>query len=169
MVSIETVSIVFTALSVHLAAFYYISTLRNTRRNQELQLETRQLQLYTTVFQPGQSREWLNSLIDVIYNQEWEDYEDYRRKYGPESNPDAYIAMIQAIELFTMIGLYVEQKALDLDMVIRHNGRVAMRLWEKVESFVKGHRERTGNPMHWYSFEYLYEEMKKYYSQDHSE
>lgn len=169
MVSVETISIVFTGLSISLAAFYYIMTLRYNRRNQELQLETRQLQLYTTVFQPGQTREWLDSLIDVLYNQEWQDYDDFRRKYGPESNPEAYVGMIQVIEMFTMIGLYVEQEALDLDIVIKHNGRFALRLWEIVEPFVKEHRMRTGNPMHWHSFEYLVEEMKRYYSQGHLE
>jgi len=34
MVTVETVSIVFTGLSISLAAFYYISTLRNAQRNQ---------------------------------------------------------------------------------------------------------------------------------------
>jgi hypothetical protein len=166
MVEIETISIVFTGLSISLAAFYYISTLRNTRRNQELQLETRQLQLYTAAYQPGQTKEWLDGLIDVLYNQEWEDYDDFRRKYGPESNPEAYVAMIQVLELFTMIGLYVEQGALDIDIVIKHNGVFAIRLWEIVEPFVRAHRERTGNPMHWHSFEYLYEEMKRHHSRE---
>ncbi|MCW4020706.1 MAG: hypothetical protein NWF14_05720 [Candidatus Bathyarchaeota archaeon] len=39
MVSVETISIVFTGLSVSLAAFYYISTLRNANRMRELTLE----------------------------------------------------------------------------------------------------------------------------------
>ena len=46
MVTVETVSIVFTALSISLAAFYYINTLRNTQRNQQLAMETRKAQHY---------------------------------------------------------------------------------------------------------------------------
>jgi hypothetical protein len=173
MVSVETVSIVFTGLSISLAAFYYISTIRNAQRTRELALkaqeqalETRQLQLYTTAFQHTLNREFMLAYVDVIYNQEWEDYEDFMRKYGPESNPEAYASVVQVIELFQMIGLFVEQNALDIEIVNRHCGKVVVRVWEKVEPFVREFRIWTDNPMHWHSFEYLYHEMKKIYQQE---
>jgi hypothetical protein len=106
------------------------------------------------------------AFLDVLYNLEFEDYEDFMRKYGPGSNLETYASMIQAIELFQIVGLYVEQKALDIDIVIRHSGNTVLRLWEKVESFVIRHRENTGDPFHWQSFEYLAQEMKKY-EQEH--
>ena len=50
MVTIETISIVFTGISISLAAFYYINTLRNSQRNQQTQLETRQAQLFIQLY-----------------------------------------------------------------------------------------------------------------------
>jgi len=40
-VAIETIPIVFTGISISLAAFYYINNLRNNQRNQQMQLEPR--------------------------------------------------------------------------------------------------------------------------------
>lgn len=161
MASFEFLAIILTGLGLTASIVYYASILRNANKTQQHQLETRQLQLYTTAFQPTQNKEWMSSLIDVVYNQKWEDYEDFMRKYGPETNPDAYASLQQVIEHYQMIGLFVEQKALDLDIVNRHHGKFTIRLWEKVEPYVIEHRKRYDNPMHWHSFEYLYNEIKK--------
>lgn len=166
MVSIETILEFIPAISVSIALIYYAINVRNANKTQEMQLETRQLQLYTAVFQPAQSREWMKALINVIYIQEWDDYDDFLRKYGPKTNPEAYISIIQVLELFTMVGLYVEQKALDIEIIKRHNGKITMMVWEKLGEFVLGHREVTENPLHWYSFEYLYNEMEKLYQKE---
>ena len=50
MVDFQTISIVFTGLSISKAAFYYISALRNSRMTQEHALETRQAQLYMQIY-----------------------------------------------------------------------------------------------------------------------
>jgi hypothetical protein len=161
MVQIENLPLVLTGIGLTASILYYTMILRNANKTQQLQQETRQLQLYTTTFQPGWNKEWMSSLIEIMYRTEWKDYEDFMEKYGPEKDLDLYTSFIQVIELFQMIGLFVEQGAIDLDIVIRHNGNFTVRLWEKVESFIKGHRRATNNPMHWSSFEYLYEEVKK--------
>jgi hypothetical protein len=158
------------------AIVYYVATIRANQRNQELArkaqeqaLETRQLQIYHSVFQPAQIREWMFAYVDVVYNQEWDDYEDFMNKYGPHTNPEAYTSVVQVLELWQMVGMYVESNALDIGIVNRHSGRAAMRVWEKMEPFVRGFRVWTNNPMHWQSFEYLYDEMRKLYPQEHSE
>jgi hypothetical protein len=155
---------------------YYLLIMRNSQRNQELTLkaqehalETRQLQIYHAVFQPAQIREWMLAYVDVVYNQEWDDYEDFIRKYGPKTNPEAYTSVVQVLELWQMMGMYVENNALDIELVNKHSGRAAMRVWEKLEPFVRGFRVWTNNPMHWHSFEYLYDEMKKLYPQEQTE
>ena len=84
MVTVETISIVFTGLSISLAAFYYISTLRNAQRTQQMQLETRQAQLFMSFV----SSEWEQTVMTHVVNEalftnsqqisEW-DYYDMRR------------------------------------------------------------------------------------------
>ena len=140
MINATTVSMIRDIVAIFgvIAGFtYYVLTVRTNQKNQKLQLESRQLQLYTTTYEPGHSKEWLLSYIDVLYNQEWKDYDELMSKYGPETNPEGYTSLIQVIELFQMIGLYVAQDALDIDIVAKHNIKTAIRLWEKVEPYVK--------------------------------
>ena len=69
----QTVSIVFTGISVSLAAFYYIMTLRNTQKNQELArktqehaLETRRTQLLMQIYQELSSEDSMRRYADVM-------------------------------------------------------------------------------------------------------
>jgi hypothetical protein len=89
MVTIETLSIVFTGISISLAAFYYINTLRNTRKNQELQLETRQTQLFMDIFKTWASKEFQRDLEQMRYTWEFDGFDDFFEKYGVENNPGA--------------------------------------------------------------------------------
>jgi len=165
-VTFQTVFQFLQTVGILVGVFYYVMTIRTNQRNQQLQLETRQLQLYNSAFQPVHNKEWMLAFLDVLYNLEFEDYEDFMSKYSPGSNLEAYSSVILTIELFQRIGLFVEEKALDIDIVTRHMGNTALRLWERVEPFVIGHREKTGDPFHWRSFEYLAQELKKY-QQEH--
>jgi hypothetical protein len=61
MVSVETISIVFTGLSVSLAAFYYISTLRNAQKTQQIQLETRLAQMFMGIYNQFHSVNFLDA------------------------------------------------------------------------------------------------------------
>jgi len=47
-VNLQTVLTYLTLISVSVGVFYHIMTLRNTRKNQQLQLETRQINTYLT-------------------------------------------------------------------------------------------------------------------------
>jgi hypothetical protein len=123
-------------------------TLSYTRRNQELQLETRQLQLYTSILHAG-GKDMAESFIDVIYNQEWEDFDDFMRKYGPVSNPEAYLHCISLCNYLQELG------------VLRHAGGNVIRVWEKMEPIIKEFRIRANDPLHWISFENFYNEVKK--------
>jgi hypothetical protein len=55
--TLQTLIMFIQAAGILVAVIYHIMTLRNTRKNQQLQLESRQLQLYTSAFQPAQIRE----------------------------------------------------------------------------------------------------------------
>ena len=99
-------------------------------------METRQLQLYTTMLNASQSKEYYRSYLDFMYNQEWEDYDDFMRKYGPVSNPEAYLNYIHTLALMQQWGVLVEQKALDPHILYMHSGDNVFRIWEKVEPLI---------------------------------
>ena len=167
MVSVETISIVFTGLSISLAAFYYISTLRNAQRTRELTLktqeqafETRQIQFCWQALERVHSTEFMRRIIDILYRQDFKDYEEWREKYGPSTNPDAFVDYYNVTSAFQGIGYLVQSEALNLETLSKHIlPRTIVLLWEKIEPVVKAHRE-TLNPAEYDSFEYLADELR---------
>jgi hypothetical protein len=83
--TLQTMGILLTAITVSIAAIYYTMTLRYTRRNQDLQLETRQAQLFTQIALTQVKPEVLSDYFEIL-NWEWEDYADFERKYGSDNN-----------------------------------------------------------------------------------
>jgi predicted acyl esterase len=82
MVTIETISIVFTGLSISLAAFYYISILRNAQKTQQLQLETRQAELYMKLWEKWNTKEFSEMRFDA-WNMKHKGHDDFWEQYNP--------------------------------------------------------------------------------------
>ena len=133
MVTIETISIVFTGISISLAAFYYINTLRNTKKNQQLQLETRQAQLFMNIHtQSFCNLEWSNSLRKVM-RVEWSDYEDFTYKYQT-ANPTELETAQQIMYIFNFfegLGVYVRDGLIDVRLVALTMTAPIVMTWEK--------------------------------------
>ncbi len=148
-------------VSILVGVYYYITTIRTNQRNQELTLETRQLQLYMKVLEDNRTKEFQMQWIDVAYHQEFKDYEEWREKYGPKTNPDAYANFFHVTNWFQGIGYLVKTGVLDVEVVSEYiRPRSVVFLWEKVAPIVKVHRETT-NPGACESFEYLVHEIEK--------
>ncbi len=89
MIDLQTVLTYLTLISVPIGVFYHIMTLNNTRKNQKMQLETRQAQLFMQIYH-GMSSPEFYMRSDELLKMEWEDFDDYYRKYGSENNPENY-------------------------------------------------------------------------------
>lgn len=76
-----------------LAGFsYYVLTVRANQKNQELalksqqqQLETRQAQLFMPLYSNVHDREFLKTIIPILLEWEWTDYDDFHSKYGTQN------------------------------------------------------------------------------------
>jgi hypothetical protein len=160
-VTFQTIFQFLQTVSILVGVYYYITTIRTNQRNQELTLETRQLQLYMKVLEDNRTKEFQMQWIDVAYNQEFKDYEEWREKYGPKTNPEAYANFFHVTNWFQGIGYLVKTGVLDVKVVSEYiRPRSVVFLWEKVEPIVKVHRETT-NPGACESFEYLVHEIEK--------
>jgi len=49
-VTLQTLLIYLTLISVSVGVFYHVMTLRNTRKKQQMQLDTRQAQMFTHLY-----------------------------------------------------------------------------------------------------------------------
>ena len=175
MVTVETISIVFTGLSISLAAFYYISTLRNTRMNQELSrkaleltAETRQAQLFIqicnqTLNNPVFMKGWY-----VIRESEWKDFDEYLEfmgEPGSENFNDVFIVG----GILESIGVLVEEGLVDIRLVESLMRRVVIEYWEKIGPMLherarlwSEERAEREQILRVWKAEYLYHELMKY-------
>ena len=150
-----------------MAVIYHIMTLRNTRKNQQMQLETRQAQLFMQLF-----NRWSDPSFAKIYG-------EYRYKTCAKANndpkeickiavqalfesfdPDIWIPIQTLAQYFEGISILVQKGLIDVDMVERLlSGRIVW-YWDSTEPFIKYVRERIDDPTMYREIEILADEMK---------
>jgi hypothetical protein len=160
-VTLQTLLTYLTLISVPVGVFYHIMTLRNTKKNQEQQLETRQAQLFMNLYETWRSPEfrknsrWINKFV------EYKDSADFHRQYGSEENLDEFAIWTSISAFYEGIGVLVRRGLINLDLVddlLRASIKVA---WEKMGPEFVESRVIRGNSDLFNDFEYLYNEIKK--------
>ena len=159
MVDAQTLSIIFAGLSIGIAAIYYTMTLRNSQRAQQLQLETRQAQIFTQLYSEQRSPESIKMFRRAL-DMTWTDYDDFQSKYGVDSIDERmpYTAMAMVYE---EMGVLVEQGLIDINLVIQLIGGSFRQFWVKFKPIIYETRERRNYPQYFDKMEYLYIEMYK--------
>jgi len=154
MVDMSTVSIVVASSGVFAAAIYYISQIRHQTR-------VRQTELIMRLYSDYRSNEFREALIKVA-NLQFEDYEDYVKKYGPWfSDEPAHKAMVMVAMYFEGIGILLHRKLIDTNLAYDLFNTPITLFWEKMKPVMLGLRRQANDPKVWVWFEYLYNEMLK--------
>ena len=150
---------------------YYVMTLRNQQRTQQLSLESRKIQIQRDYLSRTASREILKDFITVLY-QEWEDFPDFLDKYGPQTNMDAYFALNNVLEQLHILGQDMSYGVIDAEYVYDRGGESYLRLLNKVMPLVNGMRNRSSIELQLEFkkyLEYLTSELTKVRLQKHPE
>lgn len=158
--ALQTIGILMTGISLTIAAAYYTLTLRNTQKNQQLQLETRQAQLFMQIYNRFQEVEFRNNFNDVL-TREWEDYDDYVKKYGRFTNPTAQARSASVGLFFDGIGVLMKKGLLDVDIVGELMSSPVRLYWDKMNPIWAGMMERMKRESVMDNVEYLYNEIAK--------
>lgn len=158
---IEYLPLVLTGIGLTASILYYASILRNANKTQQMQLETRQLQLYMQILNKLQNPEMIKQYINVVYNQEYSNYEEWRDKYGPRVDPDAYSDYNYLTAVYQNIGYLVKSGVIDVETLAeQERPQSFVTLWKKIEPIVSYHRNQF-NPEAYASLEYLCKEMER--------
>ncbi len=166
--TIQTISQIMTAIGVIAAASYYIMNVRFNIHSQKTILETRQVALYMQYTEFAQSVESFKNFYSVV-TQEWEDLEDFWRKYGPETNLDAFARFAVTCRFYSRLGMLHELNMIEPEIIYIELGRNAIQIWEKYKEIIIPLRKQFNNPILYLKFEYLYNEMKKIAEQEEAE
>jgi hypothetical protein len=135
--------------------------MKNANETQRLQLETRRMQLIMDIDQEMKSYETYHKLIELI-NMEWDDYDDFERKYGSDNNPELFAKRNSVLYKLNSIGILVRDGFFDAETVYDLLGEFStIWVWKKFEPIIRETRVRYNVPLALSEFEYLYVELMK--------
>jgi hypothetical protein len=167
MITLEQVIYIVPILALTVSILYYALNLRTSNKTQQLQLETRQAQLFMELY-----REYRDPAFRKMYQEvsewPWVDNEDFRRKYSPEASIEKYSLYASVMAYFEGIGVLVKRGLLGIDMVYDLLSIQIRSVWEKNREQTYWARKTLDMPQLWDDFEYLYNELMKYI-EEHSE
>ena len=154
MVTVETISIVIAAASVVVAAFSMIQQNREAKR-------LRQTELFMPIYSRFQEKEFNKLLMDIMSNWEWEDFDDFMEKYGPETNLEACASFFTVLGFYDVVGVLLMRKQIDPTLVYNLMPASPVRFWEKMGTIIKEGRKSWWTPRFMPPSEYLANEMMK--------
>jgi len=160
MIDLQTVLTYLTLISVPVGVAYHIMTLNNTRKTQQLHLETRQAQLLMQIYQRMSTPEYVSDWAEIL-NYEWDSFEDFELKYGSADHPDKYGKRASIWRSLDGVGLLVKEGLLDVNKVYELMDSGVIFQWMKWGPIIKEIRVRYGFPNMSIWFEYLADEMYK--------
>ncbi|MCW4050176.1 MAG: DUF4760 domain-containing protein [Candidatus Bathyarchaeota archaeon] len=171
MIELSVIRDLVTIFGVIAGFSYYVLTVRNAQKTRELTLkaqkqsaDTRQAQLLMQIYSHLREDKF-NTHYTGLFRYEWEDYDDYREKFGDDLE---FRAMMNYVcSFFEGVGVLVYRKFLDPQLVDDLMSSYVFRVWEKIGPYIKEARIRRNRPELWDKFEYLYDETMKIYVQEH--
>ena len=139
---------------------YYVLTVRATRKNQNLQLDTRKAQTFNQLYSWLATTENLIEYIDLL-NWEWSDYDDFEKKYGSDNNLRGYAIRTRIWCTFDSVGKMLKDGIVDLDFIYALNVMVLLQ-WFKWKDIIEEQRKRYYTPLFLENWEYLVNEFIAY-------
>ena len=156
---LQTMLTYLTLISVPVGVFYHIMTLNNTRRNQRLQLETRETQLFMDMYNRFQ-----DDFIELYYkirDLEFDTFEEYWDRVYEEG--EEFVREYQNLcAFYEGLGVLVREGKLNIRWVALLLSAPTRQLWEVHAPFIDEIREATNVKRGMAEWEYLYNELMRY-------
>ena len=142
-----------------LAGFsYYVLTVRASQRNMRQTLETRQIGLIDNMVTRSMSQQGFQNFFELL-RYEWNDFEDFEKKYGSENNLEATAKRFSVWQDYNLIGLMLRKGLVEADVLCDMGVQGVIFLWEKYKPIIEEERKRYMSMNFLSDFEYLAGEM----------
>ena len=136
---------------VLIALTYYIINIRHQR-------ETRQAQLNMDIYKELLTE---TEIMYLIMDMEYDDFEDFERKYGRDNNPKANDRITKHMLLVEGVGVLVREGYVSVRIVALLTSGLVRIGWEKLRDYVYEMRKRSF-PRWSSEYEYLYNTLMEY-------
>jgi hypothetical protein len=134
---------------------YYVLTVRNAQKARRTDTFMR---LYQSRHDPETHQKFWK-----LMGLEWDDFEDFMARYGPEVNPEMAALRTSMWAEYDGIGMLVQDNMVDIETVFRMMYQAIVMIWYKYETIIKGIREMENGPgpTYYENFEYVANELIK--------
>ena len=153
MASFEFLAIILTGLGLTASILYYSMTIRNQNRNSRLQI-------VKEIWDWISTEEGYLKFIQIM-TMTWTDYEDFNRRYGGLSSPEAYAQRFSVWSKMNGLGYMVKEGAIDIETVYDHSAGRIVWMWTKFEDVIREQREELSAGYLFKWWEYLAGELMK--------
>ena len=158
MVSFEFLAVILTGLGLTASIVYYASILRNANKTQEIQLETRQAQLYMEFYRDFKKKEFQNDFY-VAMDFEFKDFNDFIDKTRGSENRELFLRILNFGYFIEGLGVLLYRKMIDPSLIDELMGGNIIRYGDKYRPIIDGFRKTNPSFGEWGV--YLVDEMKK--------
>ena len=130
----------------------------SARKNQELQLETRQAQLYMQLYSFYDNKEFLKDYGKITNVYTYQDAEDWWEKYSPAVDIEAYSSWLRVGRFFDGVGILLRRGLIEKELIFELLGDVIKGSWEGhspetgMERFITTGREFWDMPILWHNY-----------------
>ena len=97
-----------------------------------------------------------------MMNMEWDNFDDFNSKYGPEGNPEHYNSRVKIWRSLNYYGLLVEDRLIDVSTYVRIIADSAPIVWHKFGAIIEEMRRLQDNPELYIGIEILAREVDNY-------
>lgn len=152
-ITFQTISIVIAAATVVIGVINSIISNRREEKQRQEQLILQRSQ--------GLSHEYFKAFTEVRGTLDWENVEDWNKKYSFKENPEYVSKWLYVLYTYNTAGISLKRGA-DPDLIFQlYSANSTLGLWELYEPVIKHIRGSNNNSQWMESFEYLYNEARK--------
>jgi hypothetical protein len=168
MVSLEVVAILLSGISISASLVYYANVLANANKTQQLQLETRQAQLFIQICNQTLNNPAFMKGYYVIMDSNWKDFNEYIEFLG-EPGSENWNDIFLVGGILESIGVMVKEGLVDISLVWSLMGRIVIEYYEKIGPMLversrlwsESRSEHEQSRLEWKA-DYLYHELMNY-------
>ena len=136
-----------------------LQQLRDLKKTREIELETRQAQIFWNTIDKAFSKEGLDH-TRLLSNATWSSYEEWLESY--RNDAEYQRAFIWFTEIYEGMGVSVRLGHADIRLAAHYDTKSILGWWEKHKDVIYERRKRLNDRRYRSAWEYLYNELVKY-------
>ena len=160
MVEIDTVLAFIQATGIIVGVAYYILNIQDNQRNQQLQLETRQAQLFMQLYNRWSDPDFGKYYGTARYKYTEHIFEILKKSVEPY-DPEVHTPFHSLGQFFEGMGMLVKKGLINIEYVDELLSYRIVWWWEKMKPMYERERKLMGDPDLYGNTEYLYDEIIK--------